>query len=252
MKRYIKVVIAILGILLLAHLSVTVVMVKKATENPTSEQVPYNYVENLNGIGCLRIGMTISEAKKALDSLYLSYGDYLRKNYNRIDYVRIKRNEMLKQVEPLFYKAPSAYTPNHKEYEVTLIFSEDFAVDEIKAYFWADTLYRIHIPNSIIGAQDIGKGLLKKYGEGIGYYNQTRDTEDQLYRWGNDNVIATYRGKTTYNLNSQGIASGVASWFHEVEIIKNDLELTEKIEDYLNQADSLWQAKKDAERYKNL
>lgn len=249
MKRFVKKLMTVLALVILAYIIIRCI---NHAEKPSIEQAPYKYVENLNGIGCLRIGMTISEAKKALDSLYLTYGDYLRKNYNSIDYVSIKRNEMLKQVEPLFYKAPSAYTPNHKEYEVTLIFSEDFAEDRIKAYFWADTLYRIHIPNSIIRAQDIGKGLLKKYGEGIGYYNKTRDTEDQLHRWGNDNVIATYRGETTYNLNSQGIASGVASWFHEVEIIKNDLELTEKIEDYLNQADSLWQVERDAAKYKNL
>lgn len=208
----------------------------------------YQVVEDLNGIGCLRIGMTSSEAKKVLDSLYSAYSSYLKKNYNSIDYVRIKRNEMLKLVEPLSYKAPSSYTPNHTEYEVTLIFSEDFAVERVKAYFWSDTLYRIHVPNSVIQANEIGEGLITKYGDGIGYYDKNSNTEDQVHRWGNDHCIATYRGKTTYNLNSQGLASGVASWFHEVEIIKNDLDLTQKIENYLHQADSLWQV----DRYKNI
>ena len=172
----------------------------------------------------------------------------IKKNFNSIDYVTIKRNEMLMRVEPLSYKAPSSYTPNHAEYEVTLIFSEDLAVDGIKAYFWADTLYRIHIPNSITKSQEIGEGLIMKYGDGIGYYDKNSNTEDQLHRWGNDNCIATYRGKNTYNLNSQGLASGVASWFHEVEIIKNDLNLMQGIENYLHQADSLWQV----DRYKGL
>ena len=217
-----------------------------------SEPAPYKYVENLNGIGCLTIGMTSSEAKKALDSVYSVYSNYLKKNFNRIDYVTIKRNEMLKKVEPLSYKAPSSYIPNHTEYEVTLIFSEDLATDRVKTYFWNDTLYRIHIPNSLSKAQEIGEGLIIKYGDGIGYYDKTSDTEDQLHRWGNDHCLATYRGKTTYNLNSQGLASGVASWFHEVEIIKNDLNFTQKIENYLQQADSLWQVEKNAAKYKNL
>ena len=219
------------------------------TESSQTTSIPqYKFVENLNGIGCLRIGMTSSEAKKVLDSLYSAYSSYLKKNYNSIDYVRIKRNEMLKRVEPLSYKAPSSYTPNHTEYEVTLIFSEDFAVERVKAYFWSDTLYRIHVPNSVIQANEIGEGLITKYGDGIGYYDKNINIEDQLHRWGNDHCIVTYRGKTTYNLNSQGLASGVASWYHEVEIIKNDLDLTQKIENYLHQADSLWQV----DRYKNI
>lgn len=214
----------------------------------TTLKPPYKVVENLNGIGCLKIGMTSSEARKALDSLYSAYSSYLKNNFNRIDFVSIKRNEMLQRVEPLSYKAPSSYTPNHTVYEVILIFSEDFAVEKVKAYFWSDTLYRIHIPNSVIQAHEIGEGLITKYGDGIGFYDKNSKTEDQLHRWGNDHCITTYRGNTTYNLNSQGLASGVASWFHEVEIIKNDLDLTQKIENYLHQADSLWQV----DRYKNI
>lgn len=248
MKKFI---IAVITIVIVAFAIITLrgmYLAHKVNSQTSSYTPQYKYVENLNGIGCLQIGMTSSEANKALDSLYLAYSTYLRNNYNSIDYVSIKRNEMLKKVDPLSYKAPSSYTPNHTEYDVKLIFSEDFAIDRVRVYFWADTLYRIHIPNSITKAQEIGKGLITKYGEGIGYYNKTSDTEDQLHRWGNDNCLITYRGKTTYNLNSQGIASGVASWFHEVEIINNDLNLTKVIENYLHQADSLWQV----DKYKNL
>lgn len=214
----------------------------------TTLKPSYKVVENLNGLGCLQIGMTTNEAKKSLDSLYSAYSRYLKKNFNSIDYVTIKRNEMFKRVEPLSYKAPSSYTPNHTEYEVILIFSEDLAVDRIKAYFYADTLYRIHIPNSSSKAREVGEGLITKYGEGIGYYDKSSNIEAQLHKWGNKNCLATYNGKTTYNLNSQGLASGVASWFHEVEIIKNDIYLTRTIENYLHQADSLWQV----DRYKDL
>lgn len=245
-----KLIIAIIIIITLVTILFAVISFRGILMEPTPTTVKpsYKVVENLNGIGCLKIGMTTSEVKKALDSLYSAYGWYLKKNFNSIDFVTIKRNEMLKRVEPLSYEAPSSYTPNHIEYEVILIFSEDLAADRIKAYFYADTLYRIHIPNTISKAQEIGEGLITKYGEGIGYHDKNSNTEAQLHRWGNDDCLATYRGETTYNLNSQGLASGVASWFHEVEIIKNDLHLTKKIENYLHHADSLWQA----DRYKNL
>lgn len=248
MKKFI---ITAITIVIVAFFIITlrgIYIMSKVSDQPAT----YKYVENLNGIGCLKIGMTREEVKKALDSLYSAYSSHLKKNYNRIDYVTIKRTEMLKQVEPLSYKAPSSYVPNHTEYEVTLIFSEDFATDRVKAYFWNDTLYRIHIPNSLTKAQEIGEGLITKYGSGIGYYDKNSNTEDQLHRWGNDYCLTTYRGKTTYNLNSQGLPSGVASWFHEVEITKNDLNLTQKIETYLHQADSLWQVERNATKYKNL
>lgn len=227
-------------------------LMNKVNSQPSSYIPKYKYVENLNGIGCLKIGMTSSEAGKALDSLYIAYSGYLKKNFNNIDYVKIKRNEMLKQVEPLSYKAPSSYTPNHTEYEVTLIISEDLAINEVKAYFWADTLYRIHIPNSLTKADEVGEGLITKYGDGVGYNKKTNDTKDQLHRWGNDNCLITYRGKTTYSLNNQGFPTGVASWFHEVEIIKNKPDLITKIENYLHKADSLWQSERNAAKYKNL
>ena len=252
MKKFIITFFAIVIVIFAVIMLRGMFLMHKVNNLPSSYIPEYKYVENLNGIGCLEIGMTSSEAKKALDSLYGAYKSYLKNNFNSIDYVRIKKNEMLKQAEPLSYKAPLSYTPSHHTYEATLIFSEDFAIDKVQAYFWNDTLYRIHIPNSLTKADEVGEGLITKYGDGVGYNKKTNDTKDQLHRWGNDNCLITYRGKTTYSLNNQGFPTGVASWFHEVEIIKNKPDLITKIENYLHKADSLWQSERNAAKYKNL
>lgn len=216
-------------------------IISKVSEQPAS----YKYVENLNGIGCLKIGMTSSEVKIALDSMYNSYNNYLKSHVDYIDGVRVKRKELLKLVKPYSDETPLENIPNYREYEATLIFSEDFAIDRIKTYFWSDTLYRIHVPNSQYKTKQVGEGLLFKYGDGIGHNRKDGNNEDQLHRWGNDKCIVTYTGRTTYY-------SDGPRWFYDVEVITTDLNLPSEVKAYLQAADSLWQAERDAAKYKNL
>lgn len=220
-------------------------LMHKVNNQPSSYTPKYKYIENLNGLGCLKIGMTTSEVQKALDDMYLTYKDFLKKNYNSIDFVSIERNKMLNKLEPSSYKAPSAYIPNHTEYEVTLIFSENFAADRIQAYFWKDTLYRIYIPNYRPSTKEIGEGLIYKYGEGVGHSKKDGMYEDQLHRWGNEKCLVTYTGRTIKH--SEG-----PRYFYNIEVITQNHSLTDEIETYLDKADSLWQTERDAKKYKGL
>lgn len=211
-------------------------MLMQSSQKTSTPQ--YKFVENLNGIGCLKIGMTTSEAHKALDSLYLSH--------KRDVYYYIDRDEVLKLAKPLFEdEAPVEYHPNHKKYDATLILSKDLVVESIDLYFWADTLYRIVIPNSLSKTKTIGDGLVFKYGEGLGHNQQNGIYENQLHKWGNDRCLVTYIGRTEESDRGP-------TFFYNIEVITSDSELEYTVKKYLDKADSLWVADRNAKLYKDL
>ena len=78
MKKFIitifTIAIVILAIIILRGLFI----MHKVNNQPSSYTPEYKYVENLNGLGCLKIGMTTSEVEKALDDMYLTYKDFLK------------------------------------------------------------------------------------------------------------------------------------------------------------------------------
>lgn len=237
MKKFIitffTIVIVIFGIIMLRGMY----LMTKVNSQPSSYIPEYKYVENLNGIGCLKIGMTSSEAKKALDSTYHSH----EKKLSAID----KYAKIFKLVKPYREDTPLEYYPNYREYRTSLILAEDFIVDDIELYFWEDTLYRIHLHDARGDTKQIGDGLVIKYGDGLGHNKNEGYYEDQYHRWGNNNCITTYVGKTTSS--SEG-----PRYFYDVEVITKDLDLPSKIKSYLETADSLWTVKRNAEKYKNL
>ena len=246
MKKFIITAITIVIVVFAIALFRGMFLMNKVNNQPLSYTPKYKYVENLNGIGRLKIGMTSSEVKRRLDSVYLDHHGLInKKRLSVVDSIGIKYAKIFELVKPYKEEMPLEYYPNYREYRAQLILSEDFIVNEVELYFWSDTLYRIHFPNSKFETKQVGEGLLYKYGDGIGHNKKDGNNEDQLHRWGNDRCIVTYIGKTTYY-------SDGPRWFHDVEVITQDLNLTDKIETYLDNAEDAWQSEKNAAKYKNL
>ena len=206
------------------------------------EALEYKITESLKGIGCIRLGESAKEVAAALDSCYMEYKPYLKSHANRIDYVSIQRNAMLKYVGPWSTDTPDTYNKDYRRYYATVIISEQLATDNVELYFWRDTLQKIRIGNNNTKAKDIAEAMIWKYGKGEGYYRKTSNEEDHLHKWGNDRCVATYHGKIEYTLNREGLANGVRSWYHSIEIMLNDTHMQRRINKYLHEADSLWTA----------
>lgn len=209
----------------------------------TSNVEPYAYAEELDGIGCLRLGDSYKDVKAALDSNYLNYRDVIRKNHGSINFVDINRNKMIYYKGPSPIETPDKYNTDYKKYEATLIISEELAVKEVELYFWHDTLHKISFLNRI-GTDEVAEALIYKYGEGAGPKKKTGSRTEEVHIWGNDLCVATYVGNITYSLNSQGLASGVQSWFHRIDITLSEERMNNEITRYLEHADSLYQASK--------
>lgn len=238
MKKFIIILLVIFGVF-----AVFTALYFRSTIEATKHNVPkYAVVESLKGIGCIRLGETKTQVAAALDSCYLEYRPYLKQHYNRIDYVTIKRNDMLKYVGPWSTDTPDTHNKDYRRYHATLIVSDQLAIDRVELYFWRDTLQKIRIGNNNTKAKDIAEAMIWKYGKGEGYYRKTSNEEDQLHKWGNDRCVATYHGKIEYTLNREGLANGVRSWYHSIEIMLNDTLMQRRINKYLHEADSLWTA----------
>lgn len=213
-----------------------------STIEATKHSVPkYAVVESLKGIGCIRLGETKTQVAAALDSCYLEYRPYLKQHYNRIDYVTIKRNDMLKYVGPWSTDTPDTHNKDYRRYHATLIVSDQLAIDRVELYFWRDTLQKIRIGNDW-KVKEIAEAMIWKYGKGEGHYKKTATEEDQLHKWGNDKCVAAYQGNIKYLPNSQGLVSDILSWYHVIEILLNDINMQARINEYLHEADSLWKA----------
>lgn len=207
----------------------------------TAAEPDYAIVANLNGLGCIRLGETHDQVAAALDSCYIAYRK-LRSSYDMIDHARVKRDNMLKYVGPQYGDTPDKYNKDYRRYHATLIISEELAANQVELYFWRDTLQKIVLNNGITNTRDFAEAMIWKYGSGKGYHNKKAGIESQLHKWGSDRCVATYQGKTEYILNSEGLANGVRSWYHFIEIKLNDTDMQRRIDAYLHEADSLWAA----------
>ena len=237
MKKFIIALLVIFGV----FAAFAVLYYRSITESPKYDAPEYAIAESLKGIGCIRLGETRKEVAAALDSCYLAYRPYLKKHYNNIDFVTVERNKMLKYVGPWSTDTPDTYNKEYRRYHATLIISEQLALDNINLYFWRDTLQKIRIGNDL-RAKDIAEAMIWKYGKGQGHYKKTATEEDQLHKWGNDKCVAVYQGNIKYTLNGQGLANGVSSWYQVIEMALNDYKMQQRIDEYLHQADSLWNA----------
>ena len=238
MKKFIIALLVIFGV----FAAFAVLYYRSITESPKYDAPKYAIAESLKGIGCIRLGETRKEVAAALDSCYLAYQPYLKKHYNSIDFVTVERNKMLEYVGPWSTDTPDTYNKDYRRYYATVIISEQLATDKVELYFWRDTLQKIRIGNNNTKSKDIAEAMIWKYGKGEGYYKKTSNEEDQLHKWGNDRCVATYHGKTEYTLNREGLANGIRSWYHSIEITLNDTDMQRRINKYLHEADSLWTA----------
>ena len=231
-----------ISIALLIFLIFTACQSRRSMSSAEPKAPEYKITESLKGIGCIRLGESAKEVAAALDSCYMEYKPYLTSHNNSIDYVSIKRKAMLEYVGPWSTDTPDTYNKDYRRYYATVIISEQLAADKVELYFWRDTLQKIRIGNNNTRAKDIAEAMIWKYGKGEGYYKKTSNEEDQLHKWGNDRCVATYHGKTEYTLNREGLANGIRSWYHSIEITLNDTDMQRRINKYLHEADSLWTA----------
>lgn len=236
MKKSITCIIVIIGLIVTAYLAI------RPSDGGIIHQEPtYAYAEDLKGLGPIKMGSSLDEVTQVLDSNYLNYHDVIRKNGGSIDFVSVSRNKMLQYVGPSLIDTPDTYNTDYRRYRATLIISERLAVEDVELYFWHDTLHKITLLNRI-GTDEVGEGLIHKYGEGVGPKKKTSSRIEEVHRWGNDLCVATYVRDITYTLNSQCLASGVQSWFRRIDITLSDERMNKKIENYLNHADSLHHA----------
>lgn len=243
MKKSIAFIIAIISIGVIAYFLIN------ASVNITSinQGLTYTLVEELNGLGCIKLGESINNVRQSLDSNYLNYQDVIRKNRGRIKHVTISRNRMLQYKGPSTIDIPDKYNTDYCRYHATIIISEELAVENVELYFWRDTLHRISLLNRI-GTNEIGEAMIYKYGEGEGPKLKTASRSEESHNWGNDFCIASYISNITYQLNSQGLASGIESWFHRIDITLRDHSMNKEITRYLEQSDSLYRN----DKYKNI
>lgn len=192
----------------------------------------------------MQIGDSREDVAKALDSCYLAYQSYLQNHLQSIDHTTITRGCMLRYAGPSSTDTPDQFNKDYRRYYATLIISEELATDKVELYFWRDTLHKIHVSNSDSKTRDIAKAMIYRYGDGEGFYNKTADRENQRHIWGNDRVIAQYKGDIRYCLNNSGIVSSIDRMFQDITITLNNPDMSRRIDEYLHEADSLWRQSK--------
>ena len=195
--------------------------------------VDYKQVDNLVGIGCIRIGESVAQVTAAIDSMYSQHKSMLNHEY-------IKKQDMINYVGPKTFDIPDKYNEYYRRYHATVVISETLIAEEVELFFWRDTLHMIKLSNSNPQTREVAQGMIWKYGNGEGYCEKSATKAKELHKWGNETCVATYKGETTYILNNDGLACGIDRWYHNIEIKLNDLNVDKRIDNYLHEADSLW------------
>ena len=206
-------------------------VIKSKRNDEDKNNPPYTYVENVTGLGCLKIGSTISEVKAAIDSNYHSTGHR-------------KESSVLQQHDFIYEcDAPAEYLEEYKKYKASIYLSEDNKIKDIELKFFRDSLFSVALLNTNMDADDVGKAFILKYGKGKGFCRKTADSLDEYHCWGNEICKISFAKQIKYSLNSQGIANSVYSRFCTFIVEKNDPELDIRIEQYLKEAEKSWNVK---------